>query len=65
VVRNKTDDPLAISGRQPLAGIGKALGQSIDPQATIGVEHDFDNGRIFEPSRDRGPKRGSQHASAA
>jgi hypothetical protein len=65
MVGDETHDPLAVSGRQVLSGIDEAFGQAVDPEATIRVEHDLDDGRIFEPVRDRRPQGRAQHARAA
>jgi hypothetical protein len=32
-------------GEQSLAGVAEAPGQAIDPQATVRIEHDLDDGR--------------------
>ena len=65
MVRNEPHDALAIGGRETLAGIGKAARQPVDPEPAVGVEHHLDDGRIFEPGRDRRAERGAQHARAA
>ena len=43
------------------AGIFDAVGQTIDPKAAVGIEHDFDDRRIIEEARNRGTKRRPQH----
>ena len=61
---DEANDPLAIGGRQPLACIGKSLGQPVDPEPSIGVEHHLDDRRVFQKSGDGGAERGAQHARA-
>jgi hypothetical protein len=65
MVSDETQDALAVLRRQSLAGVAEAPGQAIDPQTTVRIEHDLDDGRIFQPARDRRPHRRTQHANAA
>jgi hypothetical protein len=62
---DETHDALAVFHPQSLPGVAEAPGQAIDPQATVRIEHDLDDGRIFQPARDRRPHRRTQHANAA
>ena len=62
MMRNEPHDPLAVGWRKALAGIREAARQPIDPEPAVGVEHHLDDDGIFEPSRDRWPERGAQHA---
>jgi hypothetical protein len=62
---DETHDALAVFRRQSLPGVAEALGQAIDPQATVRIEHDLDDGLIFQPARDRRPHCRTQHANAA
>jgi hypothetical protein len=65
MVGDEAHDPLTISRGQSLPGVGQALGQAVDPQPAVRVEHDLHNGRIFQPGRDRRPQRRAQHPGAA
>jgi hypothetical protein len=53
MVSYETHDPLAAGSRQALAGISQASRKPVDPEATVGIEHDLDDGGIFEPPGDR------------
>src|SRR5258708_13382331 len=65
MVGNETHDAFAVGGRQSLPSVSKALGQAIDPQTAIRVEHDLDNGWVFQPGGDRRSHRRAQHTDAA
>ena len=65
VMRNEAHDAFGVCGGDAAAGIFEATRQTVDPQATVRVEHHFDDARIFEISRDRGTERGAQHARTA
>ena len=58
-------DSLGIGRRQSLPGVSQTLGQTIDPQATVRVEHDLDNGWVFQPGRNGWPQCRAQHTGAA
>ena len=62
---DEAHNAFAVGRRKPLPGIGQALSQPVDPKMTVGIEHHLHNGRVFEPCRDGGPKRGPQHPRAA
>ena len=64
MVRDKPQDAFAISRRQTLSRIRKSTREPIDPEPTVGVEHDLNDGRVFKPECDRRAKRGAQHARA-
>ena len=53
------------AGDRPLAGVGQAVRQPVDPEPAIGIEHHLDDGGVFEPCGDGRPKRRAQHARAA
>ena len=55
----------AWAGGQALARIGKPLGQTVDPQPPVRVQHHLDHGRIFQKPRNGRPERGPQHARTA
>lgn len=59
---HQPDDALTIGGREPLPCIGQALRQTVDPDATVRVQHHLDNTRVLEKPRDRRAERGAQHA---
>ena len=65
MVRDQANDALAIRCRQSLARIGEPLGQAVDPQPPIGVEHHFNDAGVVEIAGDRRPERGAQHPRAA
>jgi hypothetical protein len=65
MVRDEPDDPFGVSGPDMAAGIFQSTSQPVDPQPAVGVEHDFDDARIFEIAGDRGSERGAQHPRAA
>jgi hypothetical protein len=62
---DEADDPFAVGWRQPCARVRQPIGQPVDPDASIRIEHDLDNRRVFKPRGDRRPQRGAQHARAA
>jgi len=64
MMRDKSQDAFAIARRQTLSGIGKSTRQPVDPEPTVGVEHNLDDRWVFKPERDRRAKRGAQHARA-
>jgi len=64
-MRDEADDALAVRGRQTLSGVGKALGQPVNPEPSIGIEHHLDDRRVFQESGDGGAKGGAQHARAS
>src|SRR3546814_8416513 len=65
MMRDQTDDPFRIGRGQPPSGIGKAGAQPINPQAAVGVEHDFDDQGIGQPVSDHRSDRGrsEEHTS--
>jgi hypothetical protein len=65
LVGDDTKDALAVFHRQSLPGVAKASGQAVDPQPAVRIEHDLDDGGIFQPGPDRMPHRRAQHANAA
>ena len=64
MVRNQTDDALAVSGGELYARISEAVAQPVDPKTSVRIEHHLDNRRVFEPCGDVGPQRRSEHACA-
>lgn len=62
MVRNQTDDAFAVSDGKLFAGVGEAVAQPVHPQAPVGIEHDLDNRRVFEPCGNVGAERGPEHA---
>jgi hypothetical protein len=65
VMRDEAHDAFAIGSCEPLTRVDQPFCQAIDPQSTVGVEHDFDDARIFKPCGDGRPECGAQHARAA
>jgi len=64
MVSHQPHDALAVGGREPLAGVGEAGGEPIDPEPAVRVEHHLDDGGLLEPGRDRRTQRGAKHAGA-
>jgi hypothetical protein len=65
MVRDEPHDPFGVCWRDAATGVFEAARQPVDPQATVGIEHHLDDGRIFQVGGDRRPERGTQHARAA
>ena len=65
MVRHQAHDPLAVGGGQGAAGILQTAREPIDPEPAVGVQHHFDDRRVFEEGCDSRPERGAQHARAA
>ena len=65
MMRDETNDALAIGGAQCFTAVLDPLAEAVDPQPTVGIEHDFDDLAVGEPIRDRTAHRGAQHARAA
>ncbi len=57
--------PTSVGWRHPAASIFKPTRQTVDPEAAVGIEHHFDDARVFEVARDRRSERGAQHARTA
>src|SRR3546814_17382528 len=64
VVRDQPDDSLGVGWRQGLAGIAKAFAAPADPEATVGIEHHFDDGGTENPTRHRYAPGGVHHSAA-
>ncbi|MEY9612744.1 hypothetical protein ABIF21_005618 [Bradyrhizobium elkanii] len=64
MVRDQAHDPLAVGGGHRSSAILQPAGQPVDPEPAVGVEHHLDDRGVFEEGRDRGAKRGAQHARA-
>jgi hypothetical protein len=65
MVRNEPHDPFGIGGCHPAAHILQPSRQPVDPKPTVGIEHHFDDARVFKVAGDRRSERGAQHARAA
>lgn len=65
VVRDEAHDALSVSRGQPFTRIGESLGQPIHPEATVRVQHDLDDGGVFEQMCDGCAERGAEHARTA
>ena len=65
VMRDEADDALAVRGRQPFSGVGEPLGQPVDPEPPVGIEHHLDDRRVFQESGDGGTEGRAQHARAS
>jgi hypothetical protein len=65
VVRDQANDALAIGRRQSFTRIEESLGQAVDLEPPIGVEHHLDDRGIFQKLGDRRPEGRAQHARAA
>lgn len=64
VMGDQANDALTVGGAQQLARVADALAEPVQPQPSVRVEHDFDDGGVVEPARDRRPERGAQHPRA-
>jgi hypothetical protein len=47
VMRDQPDDALSVSRQQRRAGIGQTLGETINPEPAVGVQHHLDDSVIF------------------
>jgi hypothetical protein len=65
MVGDQTDDAFAVFRRQALARIGEALGEAVDPEPSVRVQHHLNDARVFQEGRDGRAKRGAQHSRAA
>lgn len=65
MVGDETDDALAIGRRERFAGVADPAAEAVDPEATIGVEHDLDHRGIGQPPGNGAAERRAQHACAA
>ncbi len=65
MVRDEPHDPLGVGRGHAAAGILQPARQPVDPEPAVGIEHHFDDARVFEVAGDRRSERGAQHARAA
>jgi len=65
VMCNEAHDAFGVCGRDAATGIFQPARQTVDPQATVRIEHHFDDAGIFKIGRDRRAKRCAQHARTA
>ena len=65
MVRDEADDPLAVRRREPLTCIRKPVSKPVDPEPTVGIEHDLDDRRVCEPGGHVRSERCAEHAGAA
>lgn len=65
MVRDESNDALAIGRRQPFTRVGESFGEPVDPEPPIGVEHHLDDKRVFQELGDRRSEGRAQHACAA
>jgi len=54
MMRNETDDALAVCGREPLAGVLEPACETVNPESAIRVEHDLADAGVVEPAGNRG-----------
>jgi hypothetical protein len=59
MVSDEPHDALAIIWRQTFAGIDQTTRQPIDPEPTVGIEHDLDDPGVFQEQRDGRSERGA------
>ena len=57
MMRDEPDDALAVGGAQRVSAIFDPLPQPVDPEPTVGIEHDLDDLAVGEPRRDRAAHR--------
>ena len=62
---DQANDPFAVMRRQSFTRLRQTAGQPVDPEPPIGIQHHFDDGRVFQPLRNGWSERGAQHARAA
>ena len=65
MVCDEPHNPLGVGRGHPAARIFQPTRQPVDPEPAVGIEHHFDDARVFEVARDCRPERGAQHARAA
>jgi hypothetical protein len=65
MVGDQPDDALAVGRRQSLTRIGQTLGEPVDPEPPVRVEHHLDDRRVFQETGDCRAEGGAQHARAA
>ncbi len=65
VVGDQAHDALAIGRRKAHLARRQSAGQPVGPQPAVGIEHDFNHGRVVEPGGDLRPHGRAQHARAA
>ncbi len=64
MARDQPNDPLDLFSCDPYLGIAAAFAKAIEPQRSIGIDHDLDDLAVAHGRRDVGTERGDQHASA-
>ena len=62
---DEANNPFGIGRCRAAAGIFKAAGQAIDPEAAVRVQHHLDDAGVFEKAGNRRAECGAQHPSAA
>jgi hypothetical protein len=65
VMRDEANNAFAVGGREPFSGVGEPLGQAVDPEPPVGIEHHLDDRRVFQESGDGGAEGCAQHARAS
>ncbi len=65
VMSDEADNTLAIGSQHCRAGIGEALGKTVDPETAVWIQHHLDDSRVFKESGDVRPERRTQHAGTA
>ena len=57
VMGDETHDSLAVGGSQSFASVRQTFCESVDPQATVRIEHHLDDRGVLKPRTDRRPER--------
>jgi hypothetical protein len=65
MVRDEPHDPFGVRWRHPAASVLQPARQPVDPEFAVGIEHHFDDARVFEVAGNRRSERGAQHACTA
>src|SRR5262249_24101429 len=65
VMGDEPHDSLAIGGSQSFASVRETFCESVDPQATVRIEHDLDDSGVLKPRTDHRPERAAQHPCTA
>jgi hypothetical protein len=65
VMRDKPNYSFTICGCDMFTSNRNPIRHPIDPDRAVGIEHDLDDVRVFEPCGNRRSQRRAQHARAA
>src|SRR3546814_7448272 len=63
VARDEADDPFDLLGLEAVASVPAAAPEAIEPEATVGIDHDFDDLGVGKRRHDRRPHRRAEHGA--